>query len=219
MSGEIATNDVALLDLLRKQDELSVAQLAVAMQVTATAVRQRLNRLTGLGYIERSTQHGGRGRPHHQYKLTEQGRRKTGSNFADLAVALWREIRDIKDEQVRRGLLSRISQKMAGFYQAEIRGNDLESRMESLAELFNERQIPISVEFSEGMPVLNILACPYPELASLDRSVCAMERQMFTELLGTDVRLDMCRLDGETRCTFEARSNTLGSFAGPTEAC
>ncbi len=215
MSDEIASNDVALLDLLRKRDALTVSELATAMNVTATAVRQRLNRLTGNGYVERTTKHGGRGRPHHQYTLTEQGRRKTGSNFADLAAALWNEIRAIKDEEVRWGLLSRISQKMAQFYQTEIHGTDLESRMESLAELFDDRQIPVSVDMDEGLPVLTVLACPYPELAENDRSICAMERLMFTELLGADIRMDECRLDGQTRCTFEAKSNTLEGFAGP----
>jgi DeoR family suf operon transcriptional repressor len=216
MSDEIASNDVGLLDLLRKRDAMTVSELAAAMEVTATAVRQRLNRLTGMGYIKRSSQHGGRGRPHHEYSLTERGRRKTGSNFADLAVALWNEIREIKDDHVRQGLMSRISQKMAGIYQTDVHGTDLESRMESLAEIFGERQVPISVEIKDGMPVLTVLACPYPELAAHDRSVCSMERQMFTELLGEDVHLDECRLDGQTRCTFGAESHTLGRLSGPS---
>jgi len=33
--------------------------------------------------------------------------------------------------------------------------------------------------------------------------ICAMERLLFAEVLGTDVRLAGCRLEGQSECTFE----------------
>ncbi|MEQ8788084.1 MAG: winged helix-turn-helix transcriptional regulator [Pirellulaceae bacterium] len=200
MNDEIVSSDVAILDLLRKCDSLSVAELASAMEVTATAVRQRLTRLMAQGYIERFATKAGRGRPSHSYMLTQSGRRKTGANFADLAVALWQEIRDIKDVEVRRGLLQRLSKRLAEMYRDRISGATLDERMESLAGLFAERRIPFSVDRSGDLPILTAHACPYPELAEQDRSVCAMERIMFSELLGENVRLTDCRLDGDASC-------------------
>jgi len=47
-----------------------------------------------------------------------------------------------------------------------------------------------------------VLACPYPDLVEQDRAVCAMERMMFSDLLGQNVRLDKCRLDEGNCCTF-----------------
>ena len=47
MSRQIPTSDAQLLDLLRIAGPLSVSELAHAMEVTATAVRQRLPRLLG----------------------------------------------------------------------------------------------------------------------------------------------------------------------------
>jgi len=203
MTDDFIASDAAILDLLRKSDELTVAQLAESLEVTATAVRQRLARLRAQGYIERETAKASRGRPSHYYRLTEQGRRRTASNFADLAVALWEEIRLVRDEQVRRGLLQRISTRLAAKYADQISGNTLEERMRSLSRVFNERRIPFAVEVDGGLPVLTALACPYPELAENDRGVCAMERVLFSELLGENVRLNRCRLDGENCCTFE----------------
>jgi predicted ArsR family transcriptional regulator len=66
----------------------------------------------------------------------------------------------------------------------------------------DEREIPFKVEFSESLPVLSALACPYPELAMRDRSVCTMEKMMLSEILGESVKLSACRLDGATCCTF-----------------
>src|SRR5262245_61386362 len=152
MTAEVESSDVALLDLLRKDGPLSVAQLAKAMQVTATAVRQRLTRLLGQGDIERFAQRAGRGRPVHRYGLTEKGRRRAGANFADLAIALWSEIREIKDPEVRRGLLQRVSRRMATLYAGQVRGSTLEEKMESLAELFRERRIPFEVQGTPELP-------------------------------------------------------------------
>jgi DeoR family suf operon transcriptional repressor len=203
MSGATETSDVGLLDLLRKHGPLSVAQLKGAMQVTATAVRQRLVRLMARGEIERQTQRISRGRPVHRYLLTEKGRRRAGANFADLAMALWQEIREIKDAEVRRGLLQRISRRLATLYADQICGSSLDERMESLAAIFGERQIPFVVDRSRDLPLLRATACPYPDLAEKDRTVCSMERMMFSELLGQNLRLSDCRLDGHNCCTFE----------------
>jgi predicted ArsR family transcriptional regulator len=203
MTDAFVTSDVAILDLLRKREALSVAELAQLLEVTATAVRQRLTRLMAQGYIERTASPAGRGRPSHAYRLTAAGRRKTGSNFADLAVALWEEIRAIKDSEVRRGLLTRISKRLAEDYAVHISGSTTAERMHAVVELFRQRDIPFEVVETPGeLPVLRALACPYPELAESDKSVCAMERIMFSELLGEGVHLDECRLDGAMCCTF-----------------
>jgi len=203
MATETETSDVGLLDLLRKHGPLSVAQLTAAMEVTATAVRQRLTRLLAQRDIERQTQRISRGRPVHRYQLTEKGRRRAGANFADLAIALWQEIREIKDPEVRRGLLQRIGGRLASLYASRIRGSTTEEKLESLAEMFRERQIPFDVERQNDLPLLQARACPYPELAEQDRSVCSMERMMFSELVGENLKLSNCRLDGHNCCTFE----------------
>jgi len=206
MPSEIESSDVGLLDLLRKHGPLSIAQLKGAMRVTATAVRQRLVRLMARGEIERRTERIGRGRPVHRYSLTEKGRRRAGANFADLAMALWQEVREIKDAEVRRGLLQRISRRLATLYADQICGSSLEERMDSLAAIFGQRQIPFEVDRSHDLPLLRATACPYPDLAEKDRTVCSMERLMFSELLGENLRLADCRLDGHNCCTFEPTS-------------
>lgn len=211
MADAFVTSDVAILDLLRQREAMSVTELSAAMQVTATAVRQRLNRLMAQGYIERTASRAGRGRPSHAYRLTPRGQRKCGSNFADLAVALWQEVRAIKDPEVRRGLLVRISKRLVADYAGQIEGDTIQQRMRSLAQLFNEREIPFDVEEKDQLPVLRALACPYPDLAEQDRTICAMERMMLAELLGESVRLEDCRLDGAPCCTFQPSSETCST--------
>ena len=125
--------DAAVADLLRENSEMTVSQLAKKLQVTATAVRQRLGRLMDAKLVQRTAVTEGRGRPSHRYSLTSLGRRQAGGNFADLAVALWQEIRSISDPEIRNGLLRRIADRLARSY--TIDAHTPKDRMQAIAEL------------------------------------------------------------------------------------
>ena len=204
MSTTNETADSQLLDLLRAQRAMSIAELTVAMEVTPTAVRQRLARLMGQGLVARQLDRSGRGRPGHQYSLTPAARRQSGTNFADLALVLWNELREVKDPEIRRGLLQRLAKTMAEAYGDQISGDTLADRMRSVGALMAERRVPFAVDESGELPVLTALDCPYPELAQADRGICAVEKMMFSELLDQDVRLSQCRLDGHACCQFQS---------------
>ena len=172
-----------------------------------TAVRQRLTRLMDQSMIQREAIRAGRGRPKHRYSLTDKGLRQTGSNFTDLALALWREIRTIGDENLSRDVLRRISRALAAGYASQIQGNTPAERLQSLAELLNQRRIPATVGLDRRTtPPLTAHACPYPKLAEEDRSICTMEKMMFSELIGNDLELTQCRLNGGGDCRFETGS-------------
>jgi DeoR family transcriptional regulator, suf operon transcriptional repressor len=204
MNDDFVSSDATILDLLRRGDAMTVAQLAQSLEVTSTAVRQRLNRLMNQEFVERTTTRYGRGRPSHRYRLTDKGRRKAGSNFTDLAVALWQEIARLENAEVRRLMMERLASRLAIMYAGLIHGRTLEEKMQSLSEVFAERQIPMDVEQSDNLPILTTTACPYPDLAKQDRSICNMERMLFSELLGEEVHLSKCRLDGAECCSFES---------------
>jgi predicted ArsR family transcriptional regulator len=199
--------DAEVLKLLRRSGSMSVGELAAAMAVTSTAVRQRLTRLMGQGLVGREPKRSGRGRPTHRYSLTELARRQLGHNFADLALVLWREIRAVANPEVRRGLLQRVAESMAALYRDQVVGRSLDERLLSLAALFGQRRVPLSIgsPATGGLPVLTVHDCPYPELAEQDRGICAVEKMLFSQLLNEDFKLSQCRLDGGDCCQFEMR--------------
>lgn len=202
MSTSTETSDTQFLDLLRRTGPMTISELMKANDVTATAVRQRLSRLMGQGLIERKAHRGTRGRPSHRYGLTEKARRQAGSNFADLAMVLWTEIRAVKDPEIRRGLLSRLAGALAAMYRDQVGGESLASRMDQLVQLFADRGIPLKSSGPSELPVLTVVDCPYPELAERDRGICAVEKLLFAELLNHDLHLAQCRLDGHSCCEF-----------------
>ncbi len=202
MSTQTELSDRQMLDFIRRNGAVTITALIAEMGVTATAVRQRIQRLTTEGLIERKTERKGRGRPNHRYSLTEKGEQSAGNNFADMASVLWDEIKSVEDPAIRRGLLKRIADRFVDRYRSDVSGETLSERMKALADLMGERQIPFAVDETQTLPVISALACPYPELAKADRGVCTMEKLMLSEILGENVRLSECRLDGATCCTF-----------------
>lgn len=198
--------DAAVIELLRVDPALEIGDLAQSLGVTATAIRQRLDRLMRSGMVERKTVSRPRGRPAHAYSLTAEGRRSGGDNFRDLAMVLWREVRSVREPSVRQGLLSRIGSAMAAMVRPEVSGENAAERLRSLAAVMRRRNVSCDVEQAAdgNLAVLTSYSCPYPDLAEQDRSICAAERLMLQDLAGCSVALSECRLDGGSCCRFTA---------------
>lgn len=221
----VRASDAALVELLRADIAPGVGELAEALGVTATAVRQRLERLMRDGVVAREVVRGAaegqrpRGRPAFVYRLTEKGRRAGGDNFRDLAMVLWREVRGVASPEVRRGLVSRIGAAMADLYRPHVAGATVAERLDGAAGLLRSRDIACSVTPADAasgrLAVLTSHVCPYPDLAEQDRGICAAERLMLQGLVGAGVRLASCRLDGADTCRFEVAAGS-GDGDGPS---
>lgn len=202
--------DRDLLESLLTGDLFSIGDLTHSLNVTATAIRQRIERLLERGLIEREKVVAGRGRPTFQYRITDQGRRVTSADSTELAEAMWRELLSIEDAELRERLLQSVATRLGREYASQLDGNaPLEERMRVLSSLLSSRRMDSDVRtgdsnVGEGLPVLDIASCPFPTLAdgTTDHSMCRLEEQVLSEALGEQVHLSMCRLDGDSCCQF-----------------
>lgn len=217
-SPEVRAVDRELLLALRGGDSLGVGELTECLGVTATAVRQRIERLLSMGLIEREKIVAGRGRPTYRYRLTVAGHRWAGADPADLAEAMWCEILALPDSEAKERLVAGVAARLGRHYATQMSSNGLSSnarssdrdrltdRFRQLSDVLTARQVESGVSVSEGdgLPVLDIGSCPYPSLteASEDRAMCRLEEKIFSEALGRPVHLSSCRLDGDTCCQF-----------------
>jgi predicted ArsR family transcriptional regulator len=207
-SHQISQNDRAMIAALRKAPSMTICELTETMGVTATAVRQRLNRLMTLELVERSHTVEGRGRPSHHYVLTEKGRRSSANNLDDLAVVLWEEVQKIPDAVTREKVISGAVERLAEKYESETTGNTVKERMQSVVKLFADRQISISLENSDGLPVIKVDGCPYPTLAQENHDICNMEKELLSKVIGHPIDRCQCSQDGDQCCTYEAGKTT-----------
>lgn len=184
---------------------MTVQDFTGCLEVTATAVRQRLDRLVEVRLIERRKESVGRGRPQFRYSLTSLGMSYSSVSYADLAAALWAEVMELPNASVRSGIMRRVARRMSqAFAESVVLEGSLQDRMQAMAVELVKRKIPTAVSPEGALPILQMLACPFPNLASDEnnRQVCEMEQEMISAAVGQAVELDCCRLDGHEHCQF-----------------
>jgi predicted ArsR family transcriptional regulator len=140
--------------------------------------------------------------------------RQLGDNYGDLALILWREIRNIPDLQIREQITTRIRNALVSRL-GTFSDVNLEDRMERLGNALLGRGYDVEIGSNSGaLPILRENNCPYQELAEEDRGICGLEREVFEQALGTEVRLTHCCLDGHHCCEFEAAELQTEAAAG-----
>ena len=139
-SEHIRPIDQAVLDLLRQHQGMTVQGFSESLEVTATAVRQRLDRLVEVDLIERRKESIGRGRPQFRYFLTALGMRYSSVSYADLAMALWTEVMDLPNPSLRSRMLHRVARRMSqSFIERLSPDASIEDRLQAMAgELSSE---------------------------------------------------------------------------------
>lgn len=223
--------DQLVLDLLRREEGLSIQDLMERLEVTATAIRQRVDRLEDAGYIERRKLVVGRGRPSYSYYLTDKGWRQAGVSYRDLAIALWSMVQSLDSPESKSKLVNSVAERLGEMYRTELPDASLGlpdaslgDRMRNLAGLLSDRKVPSCLATGPtDLPILEVHACPYPDLVSVphDRSACHLEQMALSTALGHPVELSQCRLDGHGCCQFTPRAvpgPEAGVTAGPIAA-
>jgi len=202
MKPALEQSDIQFLNELHRIGPQTVQKICSIVGVTATAIRQRLVRLQASELITRELVRSGRGRPHYVYRVTDKGLRQLGDNYGDLAMILWREIRQIDDPVVRDAITERVRQALV-MRLGRFGEGVLTERVKRLSKSLQERGYDVELGLADSLPILRENNCPYQELAEEDRGICGLEREVFQESLGTDVRLTQCCLDGHHCCEFE----------------
>jgi predicted ArsR family transcriptional regulator len=150
------------------------------------------------------------------YHVTADGVRQLGDGYGELAQILWKELREIEDNQTRDRLLGRIRESLVERYRFEeetegSKGNngseELADRFEQLRAVLDREGFEVDIETRAGdqgpLPVLREHFCPYHDLAAEDRSMCELEQSVFGEVLGVRLSLSRCCHDGDSYCEFE----------------
>ena len=209
MKTILDSNDRQFLEVLHKLGSSTVQNICAEMDVTATSIRQRLSRLQVHGFVDRVTVRKGRGRPHHCYRVTDAGLKELGDNYSDLAMILWRELQNIEDSAVRTDVLRKVQNSFIQKYRNLVHGESLLERMEQLKSALVERGFDVEIDFSGPLPILRENSCPYHDLACSDSRICEFEQEVFRSVLGVDLNLSQCCLEGHHCCEFEAVSEPV----------
>lgn len=192
-----------IIEYIQRNGSATIKDLEQLLGITTTAVRQHLNTLQSEGYIERKAVHAGVGRPHHAYAATAKAQELFACHCDDLALTLLEEVFAIEGEERTTRLLARVSSRLANKYQQSVRSELLVERVDELAKALYQRGVLTDVQAQDDNTfVLHTYNCPYHELAQDHREICEMDEAMLREVLGSEVNLTNCMMDGHQGCSF-----------------
>lgn len=209
MKATLETSDRTFLDQLHRLGSGTISEICQSVGVTATAIRQRLLRLQGQGFVSRVMVRSGRGRPHFVYQVSESGLNQLGENYSDLALILWQEMQSIEEPVLRQRVVRRVRESMVRRYGRSDHSRPLPDRLRQLQASLMDRGFDVEIDTSGDLPILRENSCPYQELASADAGICELEQEVFGDVLGTKMTLTKCCRDGHHCCEFQPE--TVGS--------
>jgi predicted ArsR family transcriptional regulator len=199
-----------VLNAVLEHGPISAAELGDLLGFTPAAVRRHLDHLSRGGVIEvkRVARAGARaGRPARRYVLSSQGQSTLGNDYLDIATIALQRLGELAGpEAVRQFAVERFGEMERRYAPVvEQAGPDITARAQVLSELLSrdgfvasaasiEAKAPLpaalsSVQLCQGH-------CPIQQLAAQFPVFCDVETDVFSRLVGDDVR----RLSTLARC-------------------
>jgi predicted ArsR family transcriptional regulator len=191
-----------VLNAVLEHGPISAAELGELLGFTPAAVRRHLDHLSRSGVIEvkRVARAGaGAGRPARRYVLSSQGQSTLGNDYLDIAASALRHLGETAGpEAVRQFAVERFAD-MERRYAPEIEqaGPEISARAQALSDALSrdgfvasaasiEAKAPLpaalsSVQLCQGH-------CPIQQLAAQFPVFCDVETEVFSRLVGVDVR-------------------------------
>lgn len=193
-----------LRHLLRHRSGASIDELAQALRVTRTAVRQHIAALLRDGLVAPGAERESGGRPVRLHVLTEAGREVFPRRYSWFARLL---VEAIAQEHGAAGLRTRLG-RIASSVVAQLphKPRAGASRSEKVAELsalmdelgYDARK----VRDVGGAPTIEADNCVFHALAQQNPAVCQFDIALMTSFTGSNVELHECMAKGGAVCRF-----------------
>lgn len=188
---------------IQLRGKASIKEVASDLGVTTSAVRLHLSQLQSSGAIHADEVREGVGRPHYVYSVTPEAHRLFYRDYGDLTRLLLEEVSASQGPEALQEVLDRVSERLVTLYRDQVRGKELAERVRAWASVLDQRGIAVRIEKAGDGFALEQYGCPYHNVAVENRAVCEMEQQVMGRLLGAEVSLTHCVVDGHYGCEFE----------------
>ena len=171
-----------VIETLKRLGEATADELAAALEVSPSAVRQHLGALRSSGLIEARQDRGNTGRPADRYRATE----RTEPLFVtsdDLSIELLELVGDEDPDLVDR-VFDRRRQRLVDDAEAHLAGTSVEDRVARVTELLDAQGYLCDWEqLAEDHFRINLHNCAIWTVASRFRKACASELEYLQGVL------------------------------------
>jgi predicted ArsR family transcriptional regulator len=199
------TQEVLLLHL-KRNGEMTVAELCNILGITEMAVRRHLASLQHEGLVESKTVKQTRGRPLHRYHLTDKAASLFPSGFQALAADFLDLVREERGHKGVMEFLSRRNRRIAERLQDRMANKNLSDRVAEVAKIFTEDGYMTEWEkLPDGNFLIYQRNCALHDLANQYRQICVLEPKLIETLLGAKVTRQQYMLKNDPVCGYLVR--------------
>lgn len=205
MKNTRVTTKEKLIDLLKIKTEMTVSQMAQALEITEMAVRKHLNILERDSFIHITEVKQPLGRPVQVFSLTPQADELFPKSYDNLTVDFLNDLQEIQGDEIINRLFERRSKRLASKYLPYMKDADSnEQRLETLKDIqIDKGYMADFIKIDDGQFEFIEHHCPIFEVAKDFNQACHCETKMFKEVLNTNnVQRTSCKADGDTHCHF-----------------
>lgn len=204
------TRDRVLTAVL-EHGPVSAAQLGTLLGLTPAAVRRHLDTLSRHGVIEVkliNNPRAGAGRPARRYVVSKQGQTELGDDYLGIARLALGELARTNGQASVAAFARQRFASMEAAYQplVDAAGPDVTARSKALAAALTADRFVASSRTVNSASALSAeqlcqAHCPIQELAATFPEFCDAETEVFSRLLGVDVRRLSTLASGGHVCT------------------
>lgn len=196
-----------ILVALRKRGEAGAVELAEALGVTVSAVRQHVTGLTAVGLVEHRAVKGGPGRPRHLYRLSAGAEGLFPKYYSELTTELLSYVED-EDPKVLGRIFERRRRRRVDGALVRLGGKSFPERVAELARILDEDGYLADFErVSNGLYRITEHNCAILGVARRYGLACSTEIEFIREALpDADVERVAHMMAGAHVCRYEIRA-------------
>ena len=207
----MATTGVALsatqrrvLVALKRRGEATAEELATALDISSSAVRQHLSALRSAGFIAARQDRGHTGRPADRYHATDLSESLFGATDSNLSIELLEHIEEEDPELVGR-VFERRRRRLVEGAKYKLKGKPIDERVSVLTELLDAQgYLADSDTLSDTHYRINLHSCALWAVANRYQQACIAELNFIRDLIpDATVERVTHKTEGAHTCAYE----------------
>ena len=186
-----STRDRIMQTLLR-QSRTTISELAEAVGINPISVRHHLTNLQVEGLVGTEEERHGVGRPRLVYSLTEVGMERFPTRYLRLTTRLLAQMKESMPEPVVSKLFAEMADGLAEEYASQMKGLNMEERLELAKSLLTEEGFTIEWERTGGQYQIHEITCPYLQIGQSHPEVCTVDQTLISKMLAVPAEKVQC---------------------------
>ncbi len=193
-----------VLVALKRRGEATADELATALDISASAVRQHLSALRSAGFIAARQERGHPGRPADRYHATDLTEPLFGATDGSLSIELLEHIEEEDPELVNR-VFERRRRRLVEEAKCRLEGRPIDEQVAVVSDLLDSQGFLVDSDaLSDTHYRINLHSCAIWAVANRYHQACTAELDFIRDLIpDATVERVALKTDGAHTCAYE----------------